>query len=243
MDTGSNKSLYTLIAVVVFGIFLSLSYWMFQDNLKGVLADVMDRASETTSIKEKESFLVETDSKNLSFNASTGTILSYDVSGGKDVIIPKVINGVEVTGIGPSAFSEVPLNSVFLPDTITFIGTNAFWDCGLKSIRLSSTLTTISASALAWNQLTELDLPNSLVVLGGGSLRGNQLTRIRVPEGVTELNPTIFSHNRFTIIELPKSFENTETIDQFIDYYSWDGSTMVSISYLKDKVTNKFIYY
>lgn len=243
METGSNKSLYTLIAVVVFGIFLSLSYWLLQDELKSTLASVMDKTSETTSIKESEAFLVETDSKYFNFNTSTGTILSYDVSGGKDVIIPKVINGVVVTGIGPSAFSKVPLNSVFLPDTITFLGTNAFWSCGLKSIRLSSTLTTISDSALAWNQLTEIDLPDSLLILGGGSLRGNQLTNIRVPEGVTELNATVFSHNRFTTIELPKSFENTETIDQFIDYYSWDGSTMVSISYLKDKVTNKFIYY
>ena len=39
MESGSNKSLFTLIAVVVFGIFLSLSYWMFQDEFKGVLAN------------------------------------------------------------------------------------------------------------------------------------------------------------------------------------------------------------
>ena len=38
MESGTNKSLFTLIAVVVFGIFLSLSYFMFQDQLKGVLA-------------------------------------------------------------------------------------------------------------------------------------------------------------------------------------------------------------
>lgn len=31
METGSNKSLFTYVAVVIFGIFLSLSYWLFQD--------------------------------------------------------------------------------------------------------------------------------------------------------------------------------------------------------------------
>ena len=50
MDTGSNKSLFTLIAVVIFGIFLSLSYWMFQDELKNVLADVMGNV--TTEVDE-----------------------------------------------------------------------------------------------------------------------------------------------------------------------------------------------
>lgn len=45
MDTGSNKSLFTLLAVVIFGIFLSLSYWLFQDELKDVLADVLDKSA------------------------------------------------------------------------------------------------------------------------------------------------------------------------------------------------------
>lgn len=51
MESGSNKSLYTLIAVVVFGIFLSLSYFLFQDQLKGVLADVISKANSSLSSK------------------------------------------------------------------------------------------------------------------------------------------------------------------------------------------------
>lgn len=49
MDNASNKGLYTLIAIVVFGIFLSLSYWLFQDQMKNVLADVMFKTSIATS--------------------------------------------------------------------------------------------------------------------------------------------------------------------------------------------------
>lgn len=44
MDIGSNKGLFTLLAVVIFGIFLSMSYWLFQDELKNVLANVMGNA-------------------------------------------------------------------------------------------------------------------------------------------------------------------------------------------------------
>ena len=49
METGSNKSLFTLIAVVIFGVFLSLSYWLFQDELVSVLASVMESTSEMTN--------------------------------------------------------------------------------------------------------------------------------------------------------------------------------------------------
>ena len=50
MESGSNKSLFTLIAVVVFGIFLSLSYYLYQDSFKGILASVMDKTSQRTNI-------------------------------------------------------------------------------------------------------------------------------------------------------------------------------------------------
>lgn len=51
METGSNKSLFTLIAVVIFGIFLSLSYWLFKDEMKNVLANVLDKTSESVNNK------------------------------------------------------------------------------------------------------------------------------------------------------------------------------------------------
>jgi surface protein len=51
IEQGSNKSLFTLIAVVIFGVFLSLSYWMFQDEMKNVLASVMDGVEEVTGVK------------------------------------------------------------------------------------------------------------------------------------------------------------------------------------------------
>lgn len=51
METGSSKSLYTLIAVVIFGIFLALSYWLFGDQLQGVLGSVTGDASYTMDRK------------------------------------------------------------------------------------------------------------------------------------------------------------------------------------------------
>lgn len=243
MESGSNKSLYTLIAVVVFGIFLSLSYFLFQDNLKGVLANVMDRTSVTTSIKLDNDGLLTTDPKYFSFNATTGTITSFTLNGSKDIIIPSVIDGVVVTAIGQSVFSDIQLNSVIVPDSVTTIGTNAFWNCGLKEIKLSNNLTTLAASSLAWNKLKTLELPDSLTILGGGALRGNQLTTLKIPSGVTALNDTVFSHNDFVSIELPKHFENSSALTTFIDYYSWDASLMVNITYLTTTTPSIFTFY
>ncbi len=43
MDDGANKALFVLIAVVIFGIFLAIAYWMFDTELKAILTDVMDK--------------------------------------------------------------------------------------------------------------------------------------------------------------------------------------------------------
>ena len=77
MDTGSNKSLFTLLAVVIFGIFLSLSYWLFQDELKGVLASVMDGTSQKTEENLKRMYPTKT----VAFDGSSfnNTTLTLDV--------------------------------------------------------------------------------------------------------------------------------------------------------------------
>lgn len=63
LEIGKNKSLFTLIAVIIFGIFLILIYWLFQDELVNVLASGMDKTSETKSIKLDNAGLYTTSDK------------------------------------------------------------------------------------------------------------------------------------------------------------------------------------
>ena len=51
MEQGSSKSLFVMIAVVIFGIFLSLSYWMFAGEFKTILEDVFQNTSTKTMNK------------------------------------------------------------------------------------------------------------------------------------------------------------------------------------------------
>ena len=43
MDDGANKALFVLIAVVIFGIFLAIAYWMFDKEFKDILKGVMTK--------------------------------------------------------------------------------------------------------------------------------------------------------------------------------------------------------
>ena len=58
METGINKSLFTLLGVVVFGVFLSLSYFLFQDQLQSIVATTTEKTGLRTTRKTlKESMI------------------------------------------------------------------------------------------------------------------------------------------------------------------------------------------
>lgn len=235
MVTGSNKSLYTLIAVVIFGIFLSLSYWLFQDSFKGILASVMDSTSETTSIKLANDGLYTTSEAYFTINTD-GVILSY--SGySLDVIVPETINGIVVKEVGERAFSSKGLTTIKLPNTITKIGPyalsnnkltsvilpNGLQELGiyalmgnhLATIELPSTLITINEASLAHNYLVSLTIPASVIYIGDRAIVGNKLTSITIPSSVTHLGLGIMRDNVYLEdFKLPLSLQDDVFADQ-----------------------------
>ena len=185
MESGSNKSLYTLIAVVVFGIFLSLSYWLFQDNLKGVLADVMEGTSQSISTKLVYNGSYATESKYfavLDNGDGTCKITGYSTAGGTVVNIPESINGLVVTGIGEHAFSVRGLTSVIMPDTILQLDHYAFsFNPNLTSVILSNKLTYIGFHAFNGCKLSTLTIPTTVTGLGHAFVAGNPLKELNIP--------------------------------------------------------------
>ena len=131
-----------------------------------------------------------TSEKCFKFNKETQEIKQYyyfenNVSGGKkcpmDVVIPEKISGVQVKGIGHSAFEydcgsdnivlpttsfnkynikqmaacsrPIGINSVILPEGLEYIGYNAFEGNNLKTVTIPSTVTKINHFAFENNQL------------------------------------------------------------------------------------------
>ena len=131
-----------------------------------------------------------TSEKCFKFNKEKQEIEQYyyfenNVSGGKkcpmDVVIPEKISGIQVKGIGRSAFEydcgsdnivlpttsfnkynikqmtacsrPIGINSVILPEGLEYIGYNAFEGNNLKTVIIPSTVTEIHMYAFADNQL------------------------------------------------------------------------------------------
>jgi hypothetical protein len=226
MDVGSNKSLFTLLAVVIFGVFLSLSYWLLQDELVNVLADVMDGTSEMTSIKLENDGLIPTESKYFSIN-STGKITDYDLSGGKDVIIPSHINGIAVTTIGGDAFYNKGINSLILPNTITKIETGtriydsngevvgyygAFMGNNLEEITIPSSVSFIGLRAFKDNNIKELNLNEGLTRIEADAFHNNDIVNLDIPNSVTAIDWHAFGSNKITTLKLGTGLKSIGSI-------------------------------
>ena len=128
----------------------------------------------------------------------------YTVSGGvitsftgvvDDLVVPAVIDGQTVTGIGSNAFSKAACKTITLPDTVTDIGYRAFGDCPeLTGVTLPAGLTAIGYSAfINCKKLCDITLPQGLSRIDPSAFEGCAgLTQITVPRGVTTIESRVF---------------------------------------------------
>jgi len=174
----------------------------------------------------------------------TAAITSY-MGTNTDVIIPSVLEGLTVTGIGKDAFFGRNLASVTLPDTLTSIGMRAFGSNKLTSLTIPGSVMTIGDYAFMSNSLTSLTLSNGLksigmfaftvnnkltsVILpegleyvGDSAFYRNQLTHVTFPNSMTGIGSSAFRYNQLTSIELPDHLES-------IGSYAFDGNKLTNI--------------
>lgn len=87
----------------------------------------------------------------------------------KDIVIPRLYNGLPVVKIAKSAFwSQTLITSVVIPSSVTEIGEEAFINCkSLTSITFNGSVERIEASAFrGCTSLEEVVLPESLTYIG-----------------------------------------------------------------------------
>ena len=139
-------------------------------------------------------------------------ITDYKEEGGKDVVIPSMIEGSNVISIGTRAFYYNQLTSVTIPNSVTSIGNSAFY----------------------YNKLTSVIIPSSVTTIGWGAFRNNQLTSVIISEGVKAISAIAFIENKITSVIIPNSvikieggaFNNNQLSDKdaFIYKRNSDGS-------------------
>ncbi len=101
-------------------------------------------------------------------------ITGYTGSGG-DITIPSEIEGIPVTAIGESAFSDLwELESITIPSGVMSIGTHAFSEChGLKSV----------------------DIPEGVEIIAEGAFSGcHELRNVPLPESIKTIDDYAFFH-------------------------------------------------
>ncbi len=116
--------------------------------------------------------------------------LAYTVSGigsynANEIIIPESYNGIPVTAIGASAFTEnTNITGVVIPDGIISIGNLAFYGCtGITSLNIPESVISIGYSAF-WNciGIQDLAIPAGLTSIGNWAFCYMTLTSITVAE-------------------------------------------------------------
>jgi uncharacterized repeat protein (TIGR02543 family) len=126
------------------------------------------------------------------FNPATQEITDYLGPGGS-VVIPSVIDGVDVTSIGATAFVNKGLSSVVIPDTVTTIKGNtpsaygAFGNNpGLAEVTFSSSLTSVGQNAF-WNCNLSTVVLKAGVTYGAYVFRDNPISNLTIEDGVTSI--------------------------------------------------------
>jgi len=125
--------------------------------------------------------------------------------GNTSIIIPSIINGVTITGIGAEAFRGRQLTSVIIPNTITDIGRGAFWHNQLTNITIPDSVIRIGANAFAANQLTSVIIPNSVISIGMHGFASNNLSQVFLSSSLTMIEMGTFENNQLTGIHLPNT--------------------------------------
>ena len=164
---------------------------------------------------------------NLNGNSAI-TITDYRLSGGS-IEIPNNFNGIPVTVLGNSSFSNKNLTGVKIPDSITeigdyafarnnianitipvnvkSIGNYAFYESNIKELVFLNTEmnSTIGNYAFTGNDLTEIIIPNNVIHIGTGAFKWNDLSDIVISESLITIEAELFANNKLTDVIIPNN--------------------------------------
>ncbi len=130
------------------------------------------------------------------------------------VVVPKQINGLNVTTIGNTAFAlKKEIISVTLPDTVKIIGEYAFTESSVEEIVLSNSLEEIGFSAfLKCENLKTVKLPDSLTTLSRYAFKEcKSLKHINIPKNIKTVDEEVFSYTGLATVHFDNGVQEIAT--------------------------------
>ncbi len=192
MTEGTNKGLFIVVAIVIFGIFVGLSYLIFEDTLNPAMVELFESAFGRN--KDAEPSVPETDEKLFTFTESNNEMTITDYIGTEtEISIPsKATSKIDgtlkpVTIIGDQALANKNLETIKIPDSVVILGTYSF----------------------AGNMLTKIEIPNSVETIGSSAFQSNvNLETIVIGNSVKTIEQTTFAYsNHIKSITIGNSVE------------------------------------
>ena len=150
-----------------------------------------------------------------------------------EIIIPSVVGGYPVVGVGNRAFENCKgLRSVTIPDSVMSIGQRAFEGCtSLASVTIPNSVTNIGVYAFygcSW--LESVTIPDSIIRIGDSAFRG--CSRLADGDGFVIVNNVLYGYyGSDGIITIPGSVKKIGSSA----FYNCSGLTNVTIP---NSVTN-----
>ena len=211
MTNGTSQGLFIVVAIVIFGIFVSMSYVIFGDEMAPALVDIFGTATEQVKFDKNADYNIEgvvpSEESDFIFDG-INKIIGYKGTD-TEIVIPNEIDGLSVTKISGDAFNNKGLTKIIMPNSLTTIedgtidGENvigAFANNTIQEIHFSANLKYIGSFAFFAGVLEDIVLPEGLKSIGESAFENNNLTDIVIPSTVESLGDNTFKDNSLTSV-------------------------------------------
>ncbi|MDD6808198.1 MAG: leucine-rich repeat domain-containing protein [Oscillospiraceae bacterium] len=160
-----------------------------------------------------------------STTSSNGLVKKKKATG--KVLIPETYNGKPVKEIGPYAFSESGITSLYMPSGIIKVGNRACDSClNLSEITFSSNISTIGnyafSNTTSFNDAITLPLP--LNSIGQGAFYKSGISSVIIQKNLLNISTHCFSNNyNLTYVSIPSSMKT-------INSYAFVNTSITSVT-------------
>ena len=123
----------------------------------------------------------------------------------------------ELTSIGTSAFSNVPITSIVIPSQVTEIGDSAFSSSTKDANTIAnvvfsenSQIKKIGNNSFKFSLITSISLPEGLEELGNSVFQQSTITAITIPSTVKKIGTNMFHDHRLATINMSALTDDAE---------------------------------